>query len=412
VQVKKRKKQVFSILTDYIKSPLLEDGSRMKYLLPLLILCLFLTGFTGCEKPTGPKDSPEPDTTGHNFVWRVDTLGTYVSTVRDVAIVDENNIWAVGEFYKKHSTFDSTVKDQYNAAHWNGVRWELKRVPIEVNYGIGYGGIVDTTFHPIYCVFVVNSKIIFSSGGVTLLENGRNELLRTPSFNEKAGENNFWSSKIWAKDENNIWFVGPFGTIIYFNGTAFTKIPYDESVDFVDIWGDETGVVRAVASNLTSPNPGNRSDIVELTSTGVKILWTINFPDRTKPDQPDYVYSVWWKNPGGYWVGAGDGIFRFEQGVSRKVFSLYENHNGIALELFRIKGNDDNDWFSTGNSGQITHFNGKSLWLYREVLQVEPYGEYISLSVKGNIVCAGGERWGRSFPDDQSNGLVAIGVRK
>lgn len=71
------------------------------------------------------------DTTSHNFTWRVDTLGYYLSIVRDVAIVNENNIWAVGAFYKKHADRDSTVADRYNAAHWDGKAWTLKKIPTQ-----------------------------------------------------------------------------------------------------------------------------------------------------------------------------------------------------------------------------------------------------------------------------------------
>ena len=37
------------------------------------------------------------DTTSHNFTWTIDTLGIYGSSLRDVAIIDENNICVGGE---------------------------------------------------------------------------------------------------------------------------------------------------------------------------------------------------------------------------------------------------------------------------------------------------------------------------
>ena len=57
------------------------------------------------------------DTTSHNFIWTIDTLGNYSSYLKDVAIVDENNIWVVGNI--------ETDNGEYNAAHWDGVEWEL-----------------------------------------------------------------------------------------------------------------------------------------------------------------------------------------------------------------------------------------------------------------------------------------------
>jgi len=47
-------------------------------------------------------------TTSHDFVWEIDTLGNYGSYLKDVWIVDENNIWVVGNI--------ETDSGEYNAA--------------------------------------------------------------------------------------------------------------------------------------------------------------------------------------------------------------------------------------------------------------------------------------------------------
>jgi len=44
------------------------------------------------------------DTTSHNFTWQTWTFGEHSSSrLYDVAIINENNIWAVGEIYMKDS---------------------------------------------------------------------------------------------------------------------------------------------------------------------------------------------------------------------------------------------------------------------------------------------------------------------
>jgi hypothetical protein len=76
--------------------------------------CLF-TFYLSCErdfssigkKPVNPPPNGA-DTTSHNFTWRLDTLGTNWSILLDVAIVNENDIWAVGEIHTAETdTFDS-----------------------------------------------------------------------------------------------------------------------------------------------------------------------------------------------------------------------------------------------------------------------------------------------------------------
>ena len=57
------------------------------------------------------------DTTSHNFTWVIDTLGDYGSYLNDVAIIDENNIWVVGNI--------ETDSGEYNAAHWDGIDWDF-----------------------------------------------------------------------------------------------------------------------------------------------------------------------------------------------------------------------------------------------------------------------------------------------
>ncbi len=62
------------------------------------------------------------------------------SVLYDVAIIDENNIWAVGEIYMNDSLGNPDYK-VYNAAHWDGIEWELKRIPYYYNGQTYYSGI-------------------------------------------------------------------------------------------------------------------------------------------------------------------------------------------------------------------------------------------------------------------------------
>ena len=66
------------------------------------------------------------DTSSHDFQWEViEFPSPYGSGVLyDVAVIDENDIWAVGEIYS-----DSAQPSlPYNAVHWDGSQWELRRI--------------------------------------------------------------------------------------------------------------------------------------------------------------------------------------------------------------------------------------------------------------------------------------------
>ena len=71
------------------------------------------------------------DTTSHNFTWQTWTFCEHSSSVLyDVAIIDENNIWAVGEIYMNDSLGQPDPK-AYNAVHWDGNNWSLKKITVE-----------------------------------------------------------------------------------------------------------------------------------------------------------------------------------------------------------------------------------------------------------------------------------------
>jgi hypothetical protein len=98
------------------------------FCLQLLIIAIL----AGC---TGNISEPEMiavlDPTSHNFVWQIDTIGIRQSYLGDVSIISPDDIWAVGEI----NTEDLGIPDSkgviiraYNAVHWNGVEWEIKRL--------------------------------------------------------------------------------------------------------------------------------------------------------------------------------------------------------------------------------------------------------------------------------------------
>lgn len=349
---------------------------KIKFILTICLPILFFTGLS-CNSPTEPKDSPVPDTTSHNFVWRVDTIGYYQSLVRDVAVISENDIWAVGTFYKKHQTQDSTENDRYNAAHWDGERWELRKYYPQTFVDYSTNSTPDFPYE-LRCIWVINLNNIwaFSLAGsyIHLLKNE----VSTKWIESRNGSIN----KIWGKDENNIWFVGEKGTILYYNGSTFTKIPYSDEYDFVDVWGDETGVVRAVARK---PN-GFFSDIVKITtSSAVVEINGLNSIANGKT--PDLFYSVWWKsNETKLWVAADNGTYTWQKGNWTKYLNNYEFEPWVGT--LQVRGTQENNVVLCGINGQIMHFNGQSLHFFRNLYT--PLLNYTTLSVKDNIMCSGG----------------------
>ena len=74
----------------------------MKKLILLFSFVILLLSCSTIEPPDNNGNGQ--DTTSHNFTWETWTFGEHSSSVlNDVAIIDENNIWAVGEIYMNDS---------------------------------------------------------------------------------------------------------------------------------------------------------------------------------------------------------------------------------------------------------------------------------------------------------------------
>ena len=106
------------------------------------------------------------DTTSHNFTWQTFTFGEHSSSVLyDVAIIDENNIWAVGEIYMNDS-LGQPDPHAYNAVHWDGAEWKVKK-----NSVLFRGSLITP---PLEGVFVFSSTDIWFVGSLPIHGDGTN----------------------------------------------------------------------------------------------------------------------------------------------------------------------------------------------------------------------------------------------
>ena len=166
------------------------------------------------------------DTTSHNFTFETWTFGDIGSSVLyDVAIIDENNIWAVGEI----NIADTSVNGYttYNAVHWDGNEWTLHRIMFYTFCPDGTG----SGSYPARAVFALdNETIVVSSGSqVAYLKNGVQVSRECIPVSV---------NKLWGTDKNNLYAVGVFGQIGWYNGSQWTRIESGTTLNINDVWGD------------------------------------------------------------------------------------------------------------------------------------------------------------------------------
>jgi len=97
------------------------------------------------------------DTTSHDFTFTTYTFGGQAGSclLNDVAIIDENNIWAVGEIYLLDSLGQPDL-NRYNLAVWDGNNWEVRRAPYYYQR--------QPLYHPIQSIFAFSINDIWFCG--------------------------------------------------------------------------------------------------------------------------------------------------------------------------------------------------------------------------------------------------------
>ncbi len=285
------------------------------------------------------------DTTSHDFTWQTFEFGGQggSSSFYDVAIIDENDIWAVGEIY--------TADDKYNAAHWNGEKWELKK--------IDWDGYVSR----LTCVFAFSSNDVWF--GVTNLIHWNGSKFEK---NINPVLNQFYSktvNKIWGTSSSDLYVVGNSGMIAHYNGRQWQRIESGTEIKLLDIWGSIDGKTvwccgwEEFKETVLLKIENYKAEIVFSQSTA-----------ESYEIHPNYLSgvltSIWTNNSYYFFTVSFAGIYKAffpTKGEATRI--------GIGKEYLpgfpnRIRGADLNQIFVVGNHNFVTHFNGKSWHHYSE----------------------------------------------
>ena len=316
-----------------------------------------------------------PDTTSHNFQWTIyEFPSPYGSpTLYDVEIIDENDIWVVGEIKS-----DSIRPwEPYNAVHWDGNKWELKKIPFVDKTGYIW-------YTPISSIFAFSPNEIWFEAGIHY--NGQ-------EFISKPINIDFPSNvkRMWGPSSQDVFIVGYFGLIAHYNGRKWKKIPTETTLPIEDIWGGwnpKTGKQEVICVTTGGTNPRS---------------WTIidvqqdNAIPLSRDGLSPFLDGIWFVPGKGYYV-VGDGIFFKNDIYSDSPWKMIKVNSYFS---HGIRGNNLCDIVIAGAYGEILHYNGYSWENYTDVLG-KRIG-YEEIDIKGDIVVAVGDFLG--------NAVITMGKR-
>ncbi len=224
------------------------NHSHSIFILLLLIILFLNLIFTSCNTTEPPPIKNGPDTTSQNFKFETHEFGDGFSSsyFNDVWIFNENNIWAVGYI-------DTDSIANANIMRWNGNEWFIEK----------YSG----TSSGIEGIWALDSTHIYFADG--LIVEYKDRKYTDIDFTHLPWERNQRVERLWGSSESNIWGVGPWGTIVHYDGKEWKKIDFDREWRFDDITGNsKTGIAYASATNQQFI-----TIIVELTSSSANIIY-------------------------------------------------------------------------------------------------------------------------------------------
>ena len=323
------------------------------------------------------------DTTSHDFSYEVFEFGEHRNSVlRDVAIIDENNIWAVGAIYLNDST-GQRDPHAYNAVHWDGTEWTIKRIRY-------YGDCSAVEYPPLYSLYAFSSEeIVLTNGGSIGWFDGENLILDCGVNPLLTGAIN----KIWGTSSSNLYVVGGNGSIAHYNGTSWSKLESGTELTLSDVYGTNNNEVYASGVEVF------KSGIVlKGNSSGFSVYKESGYVNENELFETLYAElgSVWVDEKGTLYTG-GSYLYWQRRGEWDFVESLSENSFQANIGapargyITGITGNGSNDYLISGGRNTLQHYNGIS---WRQIgMEYSPSNSIIWRCVeqKGNLIIGVGE---------------------
>jgi hypothetical protein len=205
----------------------------------------------------------------------------------------------------------------------------------------------------------------------------------------------------WGTSSSDIYSVGDGGTILHFDGTAWTKMVSGTTKNLYSIWGTSDQNIWAAGWDINHAT----SEILHYDGTS----WQENILAVNGEGYKWGLGEVWACDSAGHAITfvSGSQLFRktdasmWREDDSDRIGNRYTDGGYIGVG---VRGNSSNDLIAAGNSGFIAHWNGHSWHDYPDFFDASSQAIGLSgLSMKDNTVCTVGDKNGASW--------VAIGQR-
>ncbi len=320
------------------------------------------------------------DTTGIGIPDIVSTfvVGIGSTTIYDIAIINENDIWAVGEIHTSWTDqYDSNGVwvQPYNAVHWNGEEWELKRIA--------------DVFFTCSTVYAFNENDVWFDG--TIKWDGENYSVHMNGFPLLPNGDGWRINSMWGVSSDDFYVVGNGGNIAHYKNGTWTKVEYVDGASYSDVfienvrgdYNEITGKYEVYAVTNRSPNWQTPAYVIKIEGDNAIVASGGVYPTSGHAD----FEALWFDAPFTYRI-VGRDIWKAESGyglISPQSWTAEYIVSDQYRTVIDIDGSAKNNIWATGTRGEILKYNGRRWKSYRYEFALFSY-ECSRVAVKGNLV--------------------------
>lgn len=303
----------------------------------------------------------------HDFKFQTFLYGNAdPSILTDVAIIDENNIWAVGEINMKDS-LGNVIFQPFNAVHFDGKEWKMINIPtVDREYSRYWSESLEA-------IYALDEKDIWvTTGGQMVHFDGRSwgqwQHLTEDLNDPKIGV----IKRIWINKDHEAYAVGERENVWHYSGSGkWSQLETEYRYGIFDIWGMRTpsGEDKIICSGA---NPPSSSCLFEVKGDKVTPIY------RTSGK---VLISSWFTNPYNVY-SCGTGVYAYKANKMETVFD-------DPYYFFKsVRGIGSNDIMVSGSPGFAAHYNGKDV----KYFTLDSRDAYISMAYKNGVVVMVGRR--------------------
>ena len=195
----------------------------------LIMIIVVLITIKCKDNPVTPKPPTEPDSTSHEIVWEIDTLGAFSSSLDAVWGSSPTNVWVTG-WLTDGKGWGS------NIYHYNGIDWTA----------------IDYFEADLHGIFGISENDIWAVGNNLSGGNWDALVAHYDGVEWKTKEEFIGMpslSSVWGSSSDDVFAVGGNGTILHYDGNSWSQMESGTNRHLTDVWGFGANDVYAVGGS-------------------------------------------------------------------------------------------------------------------------------------------------------------------